>query len=196
MTTARDAEGQPTDPKLPAKLAAHPSVQAVLARRRAGDVAGPPAVIDAAWLRTLCRAAGADDVAAVSLDHADLAGEREHVLAALPGTRSLIAMVFRMNRDNCRSAARSVANQEFHQTDEQANHTARSVTHALQDAGYRALNPSVGFPQEMDRFGRERIWVVAHKTVAVAAGASDSACAANAWPLSRPWETAHRAPRC
>ncbi len=76
-------------------------------------------MIDAAWLRTLCRAAGADDVAAVSLDHADLAGEREHVLAALPGTRSLIAMVFRMNRDNCRPAARSVANQEFHQTDEQ-----------------------------------------------------------------------------
>jgi epoxyqueuosine reductase len=77
--------------------------------------------------------------------------------------------VFRMNRDNCRSPARSVANQEFHQTDEQANHTARRVTRALQDAGHRALNPSVGFPQEMDRFPG-RIWVVAHKTVAVAAG--------------------------
>ncbi|CAM5746231.1 putative Epoxyqueuosine reductase [Streptomyces afghaniensis 772] len=75
-----------------------------------------------------------------------------------------------MNRDNCRSPARSVANQEFHQTDEQANHAARSVTQALQDAGYRALNPSVGSPQEMDHLPGERIWVVAHKTVAVAAG--------------------------
>ncbi|MFI9835310.1 hypothetical protein ACIHIX_47510 [Streptomyces sp. NPDC051913] len=46
----------------------------------------------------------------------------------------------------------------------------RSVTQALQDAGYRALNSSVGFPQETDRFPSERIWVVAHKTVAVAAG--------------------------
>ena len=46
-----------------------------------------------------------------------------------------------------------MANQEFHQTDEQANHAARSVTKALQDVGHRALNPSVGFPQEMDRFG-------------------------------------------
>ncbi|CAM5703817.1 Ferredoxin OS=Streptomyces violarus OX=67380 GN=FHS41_001791 PE=4 SV=1 [Streptomyces violarus] len=55
------------------------------------------------------------------------------------------------------------------QTDEQANHAARSVTQALPDAGYRALNPSVGFPQEMDHF-RRRIWVVAHKTVAVAGG--------------------------
>ncbi len=150
---------------LPPKLAAHPSVQAVLARQ----AASPPEVIDAAWLRDLCLAAGADDAAVVSLDHTDLAGEREHVLSALPGTRSLIAMAFRMNRDNCRSPARSVANQEFHQTDELANHAARTVTQALQDAGYRALNPSVGFPQEMDRYPG-RIWVVAHKTVAVAAG--------------------------
>lgn len=150
---------------LPAKLTAHPSVQAVLARPRTS----PPTVIDAAWLRELCLAAGADDVAVVSLDHPDLAGEREHALTALPGTRSLIAMAFRMNRDNLRSPARSVANQEFHQTDESANHAARTVTQALQDAGYRALNPSVGFPQEMDRYPG-RIWVVAHKTVAVAAG--------------------------
>ncbi|HET6706057.1 4Fe-4S binding protein [Amycolatopsis sp.] len=156
------------DPVLPAKLAAHPSVRAVLARRR--TAAGPPPVLDAAWLRELCLAAGADDVAAVSLDHPDLAGEREYVLGALPGTRSLIAMAFRMNRDNCRSPARSVANQEFHQTDEQANHAARDVVQALQDAGHHAINPSVGFPQEMDRFGTDRIWVVAHKTVAVAAG--------------------------
>lgn len=109
-------------------------------------------MIDAAWLRALCLAAGADDAATVSLDHADLAGEREHVLAALPGTRSLIAMAFRLNRDNCRSPARSVANQEFHQADEQANHTARSIAQTLQDTGYRALNPSVGFPRRWTAF--------------------------------------------
>ena len=78
MATASAAERQPSAPGLPAKLAAHPSVQAVLARRRAGDVASPPSVIDAAWLRELCLAAGADDAAAVSLDHPSLAGEREH----------------------------------------------------------------------------------------------------------------------
>jgi hypothetical protein len=47
MSAARDVEGEPAEPKLAAKLAAHPSVQAVLARRRAGEVAKPPAVIDA-----------------------------------------------------------------------------------------------------------------------------------------------------
>ncbi|WP_225823615.1 4Fe-4S binding protein [Streptomyces naphthomycinicus] len=154
--------------RLPAGLAAHPSVRAVLARR-AAEPAGPPPVIDADWLRALCLEAGADDAAAVSLDHPDLAGEREHVLAALPGARSLVSLMVRMNRDNTRSPARSVANQEFHQTDEQVNAAARSVARSLQDAGHRALNPSAGFPQEMERFPG-RIWVVAHKTVAVAAG--------------------------
>lgn len=102
-TTARDAEVQSADLRLPAKLAAHPSVRAV----SAGDVASPPAVIDAAWLRELCLAAGADDAAAVSLDHPDLDGEREHALAALPGTRTLIAMAVRMNRDRKSPAAGS-----------------------------------------------------------------------------------------
>ncbi|WP_055711003.1 hypothetical protein [Streptomyces torulosus] len=72
-----------------------------------------PAVIDAAWLRELCLAAGTDDAAAVSLDHPDLAGERAYAQSALPGTRSLIAMAVRRDRDDCRSPARSVANQEF-----------------------------------------------------------------------------------
>ncbi|MER6125841.1 hypothetical protein ABT173_25075 [Streptomyces sp. NPDC001795] len=43
-----------------------------------------------------------------------------------------------MNRDNYRSPARIVVNQEFHQTDDQANHAARTITQALQDTGYRA----------------------------------------------------------
>ncbi|MFG2026572.1 hypothetical protein [Streptomyces sp. NPDC048825] len=64
LTTGRGVEGQSADPRLPAKLAGHPSVQAVLARRAAGGVASPPAVIDAAWLRELCLTAGADDAAA------------------------------------------------------------------------------------------------------------------------------------
>ncbi|MEW2504755.1 4Fe-4S binding protein [Amycolatopsis sp. CA-161197] len=152
-------------PELPRKLAAHPSVRAVLER----GTPPKPGPIDAAWLRELALAAGADDVAAVSLEHADLAGERPHALAALPGTRSLISLVVRMNRDNVRTPARSVANQEFHRSGEIINEAARTITRELQDAGYRALNPSATFPMEMDRFPG-RIWVVAHKTVAVAAG--------------------------
>jgi Fe-S-cluster-containing hydrogenase component 2 len=151
--------------KLPAALADHPSVRAVLASRPTP----PPRVIDAAWLRELCLSAGADDAAAVSLDHPDLAGERGHALAALPGTRTLVSLVVRMNRDDVRSPARSVANQEFHRTGEIINEVARTIVQRLQDEGHRAINPSATFPMEMDRFPG-RIWVVAHKTVAVAAG--------------------------
>ncbi|MDT3397395.1 4Fe-4S binding protein [Streptomyces sp. B1866] len=155
-------------PALPTGLAGHPSVRAVLARR-SGSRARPPETIDAQWLRRLCLDAGADDAAAVRLDHPDLAGEREHVLTALPGARSLVSLVVRMNRDNVRSPARSVANQEFHRAGEVVNEAAHRIVRALQDAGHRAVNPSATFPMEMDRYPG-RIWVVAHKTVAVAAG--------------------------
>jgi Fe-S-cluster-containing hydrogenase component 2 len=151
--------------RLPPKLAAHPSVRAVLARGEGS----PPGVIDADWLRELCLSAGADDAAAVSLDHPDLAGERPHAVAALPGAKSLVSLVLRMNRDDVRTPARSVANLEFHRSGELINDAARTIVQALQDAGHRALNPSATFPMEMDRFPG-RIWVVAHKTVAVAAG--------------------------
>ncbi|WHT17314.1 4Fe-4S binding protein [Crossiella sp. CA-258035] len=154
--------------RLPARLAGHPSVRAVRERQAA---TGPrePRVIDAAWLRELCLAAGADDMGVVPLDHPDLTGEREPALHALPGTRSLVSLVVRMNRDNVRSPARSVANQEFHRTGEIINEAARTIVRALEDAGHRALNPSATFPMEMENYPG-RIWVVAHKPVAVAAG--------------------------
>ncbi|HVV08979.1 4Fe-4S binding protein [Amycolatopsis sp.] len=151
--------------ELPSKIANHPSVRRVLARAAAPT----PTVIDFGRLRELALAAGADDVAAVSLDHPDLAGEVPHVRNALPGARSLISLVVRMNRDNVRSPARSVANQEFHRSGEIINEVARDLTRALQDEGHRVINPSATFPMEMDRYPG-RIWVVAHKTVAVAAG--------------------------
>jgi Fe-S-cluster-containing hydrogenase component 2 len=152
-------------PALPAKLANHPTVQKVLARQAAPI----PPVIDADWLREICLAAGADDVAFASVADPALASELEHVESGLPGAKSFISLVVRMNRDNVRSTARSVANQEFHRTGEIINEAAHRITRTLQDLGHRALNPSATFPMEMDNFPG-RIWVVAHKPVAVAAG--------------------------
>ena len=126
-------------------------------------------MLDADWLRELCLAAGVDDVAFAGVDNPDLASEVEHVQAALPGTKSYISLVVKMNRDNVRSTARSVANQEFHRSGEVLNEAAHRIVRRLQDAGYRALNPSATFPMEMDNFPG-RIWVIAHKPVAVAAG--------------------------
>ena len=74
-----------------------------------------------------------------------------------------------MNRGPIRSPARSAANLEFHATYDHTNEVARKVVAALEDLGVRAVNPSAGFPMEMDRFPG-KIWVVSHKPVAVAAG--------------------------
>ena len=143
--------------RISARLANHPTV-----RKMQGRKTEPPGVIDADWLREICLAAGADDVAFASVDNPDLVSEREHVESALRGTKSYISLVVRMNRDNVRSPARSVANQEFHRTGEIINEAAHRITRALQDAGHRALNPSATFPMEMDKYPG-RIWVVAHK---------------------------------
>ncbi|WP_286258010.1 hypothetical protein [Streptomyces graminofaciens] len=102
----RPVRRRSSQPRLPAKLGGQPSVRAVPTRRAADVAASPPPTIDAAWLRELCLASGADDATAASLDHLDLAGERGHALAALPGARSLISLAVRMNRDNTRSRIR------------------------------------------------------------------------------------------
>ena len=154
-------------PPIPRRLADHPTVRKVIADR--ADRPPRTEVLDAEWLSSICLAAGADDVAFASVDNPDLASEVAHVQQALPGTRSYISLVVKMNRENVRSTARSVANQEFHRSGEILNEAAREITRILEDRRYRALNPSATFPMEMDRFPG-RIWVVAHKPVAVAAG--------------------------
>jgi ferredoxin len=129
----------------------------------------PPAALDAADLRQLCREAGADDVGFVSLDAPALAEERPFIEKAFPATRTLISFVVRMNRDDVRNPARSVANSEFHSAGDDTNAVARRIVRALEDKGMRALNPPMGFPMEISQWPG-RLWVVAHKPVAVAAG--------------------------
>jgi Fe-S-cluster-containing hydrogenase component 2 len=148
----------------------HPTVRKIRQGGPSASAPAPPPALSATALRKLCLELGADDVGFVSVEAESVAAELEHVRAVLPTARSYIAFCVRMNRDNVRSPARSIANNEFHQAGEQADAVARRITTALQDAGHRAVNPSIGFPMETGRFGTGRIWVIAHKTVAEAAG--------------------------
>ena len=127
-------------------------------------------ILDAAWLRKLCLEAGADDVGFVAMEHPALTQEVPHLEHAFPRARSLISLVLRMNRDNLRSPARSIANNEFHHQSDETNEVARRIVATLEREGIRALNPPSGFPMEADRWMSERMWVVSHKPVAVAAG--------------------------
>lgn len=97
------------------KLDEHPTVLDFW--RKAATM--PPASVnsaplDAGWLRRLCFDAGADDVGFVEVERAELASQRSEIDALLPGTRTLISVICRMNREPIRSVARSVANLEFH----------------------------------------------------------------------------------
>jgi epoxyqueuosine reductase QueG len=128
-----------------------------------------PAVLDADRLRKLCLDAGADDVGFVELERPAIDNQRQDILAAFPATKTLISFVCRMNRENVRTPARSIANLEFHANYDHTNDVARSIVKTLEEIGVRAMNPSAAFPMEMERFPG-KVWVVSHKPVAVAAG--------------------------
>ncbi len=147
-------------------LSDHPTVVARRARRERLDV---PTILDAADLRERCLAAGAHDVGFVELANPALDDQREIVLAAFPRTQALISFVVRMNREDVRTPARSVANAEFHRTRDDVDVTARAIVAELERAGVPALNPPMAFPMEMESFPG-RTWIVSHKPVAVAAG--------------------------
>jgi ferredoxin len=151
------------------KLADHPTVKAFYAKAGTDPAPTAPAKLDADWLRRLCRESGADDVGLVEIGRAALDDQRDDILRYFPATKTLLSFVCRMNREPVRSPARSVANLEFHHAGERVNEVSHRIVAALELQGVPAVNPAMGFPMEMDRFP-EKIWVVSHKPVAVAAG--------------------------
>jgi ferredoxin len=149
-------------------LADHPTVRRFQESDRS-ESAEPPKPLDAAWLRQLCLDCGADDAGLVEIGRPALDNQRADILRTFPHAKTLLSFVCRMNREPIRSPARSASNLEFHASYDHTNEVARTVVAALEKKGVRALNPSAGFPMEMDRFPG-KIWVVSHKPVAVAAG--------------------------
>ena len=153
-----------------AQLAEHPTVKKFQARLTAAHTATQPRVLDRDWLRQLCLEAGADDVGFVEIGRPEIADQKGDILWLLPKTKALVSFVVRMNRENIRTPARSIANLEFHHTTDETNEVARKIVAALERTGVRAVNGgAVGFPMEADRWGA-KMWIVSHKPVAVAAG--------------------------
>jgi ferredoxin len=150
-------------------LADHPTVKGFYAKAATDLAPTVPIQLDADWLRQLGRDSGADDVGLVEIGRAALDDQRQDILHLFPATKTLISFVCRMNREPVRSPARSVANLEFHHCGDRVNEVAHKIVAALERYGVAAINPAMAFPMEMDRFP-EKIWVVAHKPVAVAAG--------------------------
>jgi Fe-S-cluster-containing hydrogenase component 2 len=154
-----------------AQMAEHPTVKRFQKRAAAGDLPpAPPQTLGAAWLRQVCLEAGADDVGFVEASRPELAAQADEIFGLLPHTKSLVSFVLRMNRQNIRTPARSVANVEFHHTTDQVNEVGRKIVAALEQTGIKAMNgAAAGFPMEADRWPG-KIWAISHKPVAVAAG--------------------------
>jgi Fe-S-cluster-containing hydrogenase component 2 len=153
----------------------HPTVKRLRALQNSQDqdpqnpISSP---LDRDWLRSLCLELGVDDVGFVSISQPEIADQRTKIWQAFPQTKSLISFVCRMNRDNVRNPARSVANVEFHHAGEEVNLIARKIVRELEDRGIRAINPAMGFPMEAQDYlnVHKNVWVVSHKPIAVAAG--------------------------
>jgi epoxyqueuosine reductase QueG len=128
-----------------------------------------PFQLDAAEVREMALNAGADDAGLVSIDDPAIEEQRADILAAFPFARTLISFVLKMNRENIRSPARSSANLEFHHVVDECDEVARNIVKTLEARGLRAAYPATGFPMEMDKWP-DKIWVIGHKPVAVAAG--------------------------
>ncbi|MEK7761788.1 MAG: SCP2 sterol-binding domain-containing protein [Nitrospirota bacterium] len=151
------------------KLADHPTVQLVRGKLSQLSTQVSAGTLNVEWLRKLCLNAETDDVGFVELKRPALADQRDDILRIFPRAQSFISFVVRMNREPIRSPARSVANLEFHHAGDRVNDIARTIVAALEARGVRALNPSMGFPMEMDRFPG-KIWAISHKPIAVQAG--------------------------
>jgi len=146
----------------------HPTVLSVRKTLEAGATQKSD-ILNADFLRELCLRAGADDVGFVEIDRPALGDEKEAIKRDFPRCKALIGYASRMNREPLRSPARSIANLEFHHVGDKVNDVGREIVRELEAIGVGAINPSMGFPMEMDRFP-ERIWVVSHKLVAQQAG--------------------------
>jgi hypothetical protein len=87
----------------------HPTVKFLRAQPIANPDDQERPTLDPKWLRKLCLDLGDDDVGFVSIDQPEIDDQRQDILKVFPTTKSLIAFVCKMNRDNVRNPARSIA---------------------------------------------------------------------------------------
>ncbi len=155
-------------PLMPA-LEEHPTILKL--RQNSSNLlnSGQTTVLDATWLRNLCLTAGADDAGFVEIGIKTLEKEAGDINTELSGTRALIVISCRINRDNIRTPSRSIANTEFCQPEGVITGVSRKIVAALNNRGVRAVSDTGLFPLELDRWPG-KMWDISLKPLAVAAG--------------------------
>ena len=105
----------------------------------------------------------------VEIERPSLADQKAAVLDIFPWTKTFISFVVRINRENLRSPARSIASHELHKVEDRLTHAAQALVAALERKGVRAACPTPGYPMEADQWPGV-MNVVSHKSIAEAAG--------------------------
>jgi epoxyqueuosine reductase QueG len=120
-------------------------------------------------LRTICLEEGADDAGFVEIDRQALTPERDDILRIFPGTRTVVSLVRRANREGARSPSLPVADWEFSKVHSGLSDSACRIIRRLNAAGVRGVAIPPGFPMDMTRWPG-KVWEVSHKVVAEEAG--------------------------
>lgn len=126
--------------------------------------------LDSVWLKQLVLRLGADDAGFVSIHSSMLDNEREEIIRSFPQAKTIISIVCKTNHHAIRAPQRSVSNHEFHHTGRHVDEVCRDVVKNLMVQGIEAMNEPMAFPMELANFPGDKSWIIAHKTVAVAAG--------------------------
>ncbi|MFC1835209.1 SCP2 sterol-binding domain-containing protein [Thermodesulfobacteriota bacterium] len=147
----------------------HPTVKWFREEQQSTESTHETPTLEALWLKQLCIEAGADDVGISDIDRPALAEQRQDLLELMPGTKAVVSLMFRLNRESLQTEAHSVTNLEFRHQWAHANSTNRAIVSRLQDKGIRALNAPAGFPYEADQWPG-KMWLTCDKLLAVEAG--------------------------
>ncbi len=147
----------------------HPAVKRYYEKRSVSKSVNVASKLSHSDIRRICIEFGADDIGFVEIDRPELDDQRDDILKLFPWTKSLVSFVGRLNRENLRSPARSIASLELNKVGEKLEGATHKLTAYLEGNGVKAVAPAVGFPMEMDQWPG-KIFVVSHKPVAVAAG--------------------------
>ncbi|MGR8935361.1 MAG: SCP2 sterol-binding domain-containing protein [Gammaproteobacteria bacterium] len=151
-------------------LDTHPTVRRFRTTAAPDTAISDTQTLTASRLRRLALEAGADDAGCVAIGRPELDAQRADILQVFPRAKTLLSFVCRMNRENIRSPARSIANLEFHHAGDTVDEVARRIVANMERHGIAAINGgAMGFPMETGQWPK-KMWIVAHKPVAEAAG--------------------------
>jgi epoxyqueuosine reductase QueG len=148
----------------------YPSIKRYLEAKATRPEKAPPGPLDSDWVRGIVTEAGADDVGLASIDSLELDGYKNRILTLLPGAKTCISVVMRMNPYNVRSLFRQQYELEYHHMYNEADQVARRAAAQFQRNGILALDVCSSYPMNMENWPGDGMWYVAHKPIAAASG--------------------------